>query len=57
MDDIEGLTAKQIEQKTQYMKEQIAKEKALEEYKKVKKQYDLMKSSKEYNNTYRSEYD
>ena len=56
-DDIKRLTAEKIKQKTQYMKEQIAKAQAIKEYEKVKKEYERMKSNKEYESMYRSEYD
>ena len=56
-DNISQLTAQQIKQKTDYMKEQIAKADAIKEYEKVKKEYERMKSSKEYESRYRSEYD
>jgi len=55
--NVNGLTAAQIKQKTEYMKEEIAKANAIKEYEKVKKEYERMKSNKAYESMYRSEYD
>jgi hypothetical protein len=55
--DISKLTSQQIKQRTEYLKEQIAKANAIKEYEKVKKEYERIQASKKHDDMFRSDYE